>query len=140
MIKYLLIKQEDEKQNFDSVIVLPLEQQKLLADYDIDAYELAYAFQLHSGHAKPMNEKSEQYYKEIVDAFTSGDYYILPYDDNRFEIFLDNEEQADLVIADELLIHTSRNDQGYVVDVYDNHIQTEDGLFSTTTVWDNDLS
>ena len=140
MIKYLLIKQEDEKQNFDSVIVLPLEQQKQLADYDIDAYELAYAFQLHLGHAKPVNEKSEQYYKEVVDAFTNGDYYILPYDDHRFEIFLDNEDQADLIIADELLIHTSRNDQGYIVDVFDNYEQNDDGLFSTTTVWDDDLS
>ena len=140
MIRYLLVKREDEKQDFDSVSVLPLEQQKLLADYDIDAYELAYAFQLHLGHAKPMNEKSEQYYKEIVAAFTSGDYYILPYDDHRFEIFLDDEEQADLVIADELLIHTSRNAQGYVVDVFDNHEQNDDGLFSTTTVWDDDLS
>ena len=114
MIKYLLIKQEDTRQDFDSVTVLPLEQQKQLADYEVDAYELAYAFQLQLGHAKPMNDKSEQYYKEVVDAFTNGDYYILPYDDNRFEIFLDDEEQADLVIADELLIHTSRNEQGYI--------------------------
>ena len=155
MLHYLLIPREEKEQTLESVTILPLDVQIELAEYDINAEELAEYFQIYLGQKtlKMEEPKTEQEYlevasnkkkfayaHEVVRSITSTDYYIIPYDNSIYEVSMNEDENSCLACNNELLINVKRNDVGYSVDVYDQHMQNEDGLFGSITVWDDDLS
>lgn len=71
-----IIPKEHEAQTLDTVTSLPVEVLRHTADYVLTEHDICEAFNVTNGHENAPQELVE-YYGEVVDCITCGDYFII---------------------------------------------------------------
>ena len=153
MLEYLLIKKEHEQQTVESLELLPYDVLVDMADFFVTQEQYIRAINLANGLIPaPKEPKTEaeaikltqfkrelKDAKELMEAMTSGLYFVIPYENNSFDVGMAEDDSVAISCNDEMLVYIKRNDIGYSVDVYNQKQQNEDGLFGSITVFDDEL-
>lgn len=121
-LHYLIIDKESEEQTLESVQLLPDSIKRQLALYDIPETDLAEIFGQANGTVEIPNKDNEkmvrQQAKEVVQAFTSPDNFIVTYDDLMYEVKANGVINSDIEINKELTVHVHASDEGYSFEMY----------------------